>query len=69
MELTSIINHMLDPKILSILARIIVSDVYKVLQPDDKVYFRETREKMLNKKIEDIDLESEKYIPILQKKN
>ena len=67
MELTSIINHMLDPKILSILARIIVSDVYKVLQPDDKVYFRETREKMLNKKIEDIDLESEKYIIILQK--
>ena len=65
MELTSIINHILDPKILSILARIIVSDVYKVLQPDDKVYFRETREKMLNKKIEDIDLESEKYIPIL----
>ena len=58
---------MLDPKILSILARIIVSDVYKVLQPDDKEYFRETREKMLNKKIEEIDLESEKYIPILQK--
>ena len=67
MELTSIINNMLDPKILSILARIIVADVYKVLQPDDKNYFRETREKMLNKKIEDIDLESKKYIPILQK--
>ena len=67
MELTSIINHMLDTKILGILARIIVSDVYKVLQPDDKDYFRETREKMLNKKIEEIELESEKYIPILQK--
>ena len=67
MELTSIINNMLDPKILSILARIIVADVYKVLQPDDKNYFRETREKMLNKKIEDIDIESKKYITFLQK--
>ena len=67
MELTDIINNMLDTKILSILARIIVADVYKVLQPDDKNYFRETREKMLNKKIEDIELESKKYIPILQK--
>ena len=67
MELTSIINHMIDTKILGILARIIVSDVYKVLQPDDKDYFRETREKMLNKKIEEIELESENYIPILQK--
>jgi glutathione S-transferase len=67
MELTSIINNILDPKILSILARIIVADVYKVLQPDDKNYFRETREKMLNKKIEDIDFESKKYIPFLQK--
>ena len=67
MELTSIINNILDPKILSILARIIVADVYKVLQPDDKNYFRETREKMLNKKIEDIDIESKKYITFLQK--
>ena len=67
MALTSIINHMLDTKILGILARIIVSDVYKVLQPDDKGFFRETREKMLNKKIEEIEIESEKYIPILQK--
>ena len=67
MKLTYIINQMLDPKILSILARIIVADVYKVLQPDDKKYFRETREKMLNKKIEDIELESDKYILIFQK--
>jgi len=67
MKLTFIINQMLDPKILSVLARIIVADVYKVLKPEDKKYFRETREKMLNKKIEDIELESNKYIPIFQK--
>ncbi|MDG2267952.1 MAG: glutathione S-transferase N-terminal domain-containing protein [Alphaproteobacteria bacterium] len=67
MNLTSIINQMLDTKIIGILARIIVGDVYKVLQPEDKIYFRETREKILNKTIEEVDLESSKYIPILQK--
>lgn len=67
MNLTSIINQMLDTKIIGILARIIVGDVYKVLHPEDKIYFRETREKILNKTIEEVDLESSKYIPILQK--
>jgi len=68
MNLTSIINQMLDPKIIGILARIIVGDVYKVIQPDDKIYFRKTREKILNKTIEEVELDSNKYIPILQKK-
>ena len=67
MNLTSIINQMLDTKIIGILARIIVGDVYKVLQPDDKIYFRKTREKILNKTIEEIELDSNKYIPVLQK--
>jgi len=67
MNLTSIINQMLDPKILGLLARIIVADVYDVLQPQDKAYFRETREKILNNTIEEVDLESRKYIPLLQK--
>ena len=67
MNLTSIINQMLDTKIIGILARIIVGDVYKVLQPDDKIYFRKSREKILNKPIEEIELDSNKYIPVLQK--
>ena len=67
MHLTSLINLYMDPKILSILARIIVADVYKVIQPDDKIYFRATREKMLNKTLEEVEQESNKFIPIFQK--
>ena len=67
MHLTSLINLYMDPKILSILARIIVADVYKVIQPDDKIYFRATREKMLNKTLEEVEQESKKFIPIFQK--
>ena len=57
----------MDPKILSILARIIVADVYETIKPDDKIYFRETREKMLNNSLEDIEKESSKHILIFQK--
>jgi len=66
-HLTSLINLMLDPKILGILARIIVADVYEVIQPDDKIYFKETREKLLNNTIEEIEKNSKKFIPIFQK--
>ena len=67
MNLTRIINEILDPKILSILARIIVADVYKVIQPDDRIYFKKSREKVLKNTLEEIELESNKYIPVLQK--
>jgi glutathione S-transferase len=67
MHLTSIINQIIDPKVIAILARIIVADVYNVIQPEDKIYFRKTREKRLNKTIEDVELESSKYIPLFQK--
>ena len=67
MHLTSLINLYMDPKILSILARIIVADVYKVIHPDDKIYFRSTREKMLNNTLENIEKESKNFIPVFQK--
>ena len=66
-QLTTLINFYIDPKILSILARIIVADVYKIIQPDDKIYFRKTREKLLNKSLEDIEKDSKQYIPLFQK--
>ena len=67
MQLTNLINLYMDPKILAILARIIVADVYKVIHPNDKIYFRATREKMLNSTLEEVEKESKKFIPIFQK--
>ena len=67
MQLTSLINLYMDPKILGILARIIVADVYEVIHPDDKIYFRATREKILNNTLEEVEKESKKFIPIFQK--
>ena len=66
-QLTSLINLYIDSKILGILARIIVADVYKIIQPEDKIYFRKTREKLLNKSLEEIEKDSSKYIPLFQK--
>ena len=57
----------MDPKILGILARIIVADVYEVIHPDDKIYFRATREKILNNTLEEVEKESKKFIAIFQK--
>jgi len=67
MQLTSLINLYMDPKILGILARIIVADVYEVIHPDDKIYFRATREKILNNTLEEVEKESKKFIAIFQK--
>lgn len=67
MNLTIIINQIIDPKILAILARIIVLDAYNTIHPEDKTFFRKTREKILNKTIEEVELESGKYIPLFQK--
>ena len=67
LQLTSLINLYMDPKILGILARVIVADVYETIKPEDKIYFRATREKMLNNTLEEVEKESSKFIPIFQK--
>ena len=64
---TLILSKYIDYNFISGFARIIVGDIYNHIHPDDKEYFKVTREKMLGASIEEISKTSDERIPSLQK--
>ena len=64
---TFILNKFIDYNFITSFARIIVGDIYNHIHPDDKEYFKVTREEMMGSTIEEISNTSKQRIPSLQK--
>jgi len=52
-HLAHFFNNWADTVLLPSMAQLIITDIYKAIAPQDRAYFRETREKAIGKKLED----------------
>jgi glutathione S-transferase len=61
------VNHWADATLLPVLARVIIPDVFQVLHPKDRQYFRSSREARLGMAIEELATHRKDYLSDLKR--
>ena len=56
-SLTRLLNHWFDKEVMMSLFPMLVPDNFKVVHPDDKIFYRESREAWLGRTLEQLDAE------------
>jgi glutathione S-transferase len=64
--LTHFIKQWTDTTLHPAIAKIVLPDIFNILAPKDKAYFRETRERFLGTTIEALDAQREAHLPAFQ---
>ncbi len=64
-ERTRALNEWADKRLNATLIRLVIGDVFAHVDPADRDYFRRTREERFGAAIEEMEVERDKYLPVL----